>query len=392
MMRVRTLPLVLCLMFLGGFIPADLGAQESVQRLLQPEATYGEPFALVQRVRELADGRVVVADPLGQVLLIVDLRAGRADTLGGVGQGPAEYRQPDAVYALPDDSTLLVDLGNARLTALGPDGSFGKTMPMTRGSPSPGGGLLVVMPRGVDAAGRIYFQPVGGGMARGFPDSAAVVRLERQTGAMDTLTQVKLPEVKQSTSGGPGNQNVMIMPIPLSPQDAWAVARDGRIAVARSGDYHVEWISPEGGVVRGRPIDYEPVRIRRADKEEWAESAANGVRIGISVSDGDRRVTLGRGGGGGGPDIDSLDWPETKPAFADDGIWVTPEGYMWVRRQVAAGEPVRFDVFGPDANLRGAIMLPAGRRIVGFGRDTVYVTRTDDLGLQWLERYRRSAS
>lgn len=390
-MRARTLPLVLETMFVFGTTSVDLGAQEAVQHLSQPEVTYAEPFALVQRVRELADGRVVVADPLGQVLLIADLQAETADTLGGVGQGPAEYRQPDAVYALPGDSTLLVDLGNARLTALGPDGSFGKTMPMTRGSPGPGGGLLVVIPRGVDAAGRVYFQPVGGGMARGFPDSAAVVRLDRRTGAMDTLTQVKLPEVKQSTSGGPGNQNVMIMPIPLSPRDAWAVAADGRIAVARSNDYHVEWISPEGVVVRGGPVDHEPVRIKRADKEEWAESAANGVRIGISVSDGDRRVTLGRGGGAGGPDIDSLDWPETKPAFADDGVWVTPEGDMWVRRNVPAGEPVRFDVFGPDANLQRAITLPAGRRIVGFGQGTVYVTRADDLGLQWLERYRRSA-
>jgi hypothetical protein len=113
---------------------------------------------------------------------------------------------------------------------------------------------------------------------------------------------------------------------------------------------------------------------------------------GISVSDGDRRVTLGRGGGSGDPDIDGLDWPETKPAFVDNGVLVTPEGEMWVRRHVAAGEPVRFDVFGPDARLKGAVTFPAGRQVVGFGRGTVYVTRTDDLGLQWLERYRLPAT
>jgi hypothetical protein len=366
----------------------DLVAQESVQRLVQPDVSYPEAFALIQQVRELADGRVVVADPLGQVLLIADMVSGKADTLGRVGQGPEEYRQPDAVYPLPGDSTLLVDLGNARLTVLDPEGTFGKTMPMTQGSPGPGGGLLIVMPRGVDSQGRVYFQPIGGGMARGFPDSAAVVRLDRVTGALDTLTQVKLPEVRQSRSGGAGNQNVTISMLPLSPRDAWAVAPDGRIAVARSSDYHVEWVSPDGEITRGTPVGYEPVKVERADKEEWAENMSNGVRIGIAVSDGDRRVTLGRGGGSGGPDIDGLDWPDTKPAFVDDGVSVTPEGDMWVRRHVSAGSPVRFDVFGPDAELKGAVTLPAGRRVVGFGHGTVYVTRTDDLGLQWLERYR----
>lgn len=391
-MPKKTLRVLLGLAVVWAARTADLQAQGPVQRLEKPEATYAEAFAFVQQVRELADGRVVVADPLGQVLLIADMKTGAADTLGGVGQGPEEYRQPDAVYALPGDSTLLVDLGNARLAVLDPEGKFGKTMPMTQGAPGPGGGLLIVIPRGVDTEGRVYFQPLGGGMGRGFPDSAAVVRLDRQTGAMDTLAKVKLPEVMQTRAGGPGNQNVTISMLPLSPRDAWAVAPDGRIAIARSSDYHVEWVSPDGRVTRGMPVEYEPVKVERADKAEWAESMSNGVRIGIAVSDGDRRVTLGRGGGSGDPDIDGLEWPERKPAFVDNGVVVTPEGDMWVRRHVPAGEPVRFDVFGPDARLKGAVTLPAGRDVVGFGRGTVYVTRTDDLGLQWLERYRIPAT
>ncbi len=110
-MRSKTLRLLLGLgLVIGGRTDA-LEAQESVQRLTQPEVTYPEGFGLVQQVRELADGRVFIADPLGQVLLVADMTSGKADTLGSVGQGPEEYRQPDAVYALPGDSTLLVDLG-----------------------------------------------------------------------------------------------------------------------------------------------------------------------------------------------------------------------------------------------------------------------------------------
>jgi hypothetical protein len=332
----------------------------------------------------------MIADPLGQVLIIADMGAGTADTLGGVGQGPAEYRQPDGLFALPGDSTLLVDLGNGRLTVLAPDGSFGSTMPIAQGEPGAGGGLLIVLPRGVDEQGRLYFQPFGGRSGAGLPDSAAVLRLDRASGAVDTVTMVKLPEMKRSVSGGAGDQNVNITPVPLSPQDAWAVAPDGRVAVARSGDYHLEWILPDGSVVRGAPIAYRPVKIERADKEEWAENLGNGLRIAVMVSNGERRVSFGRGGSGGAPDLDKFDWPDTKPAFVSNGVWVAPEGDAWVERHVPAGSPARFDIFGSDGRLEGTLILPAGRKLVGIGQGAVYAVRTDDLGMQWLERYRRS--
>ncbi|UCC71295.1 MAG: hypothetical protein JSV86_12985 [Gemmatimonadota bacterium] len=369
----------------------SLQAQVKVESLTEPEATFPEAFGLVNGLQELPDGRVMIADPLGQALVIADMRAGTADTIGGVGKGPEEYDQPDGLFPLPGGSTLLVDLGNARLTVLSPEGDFGATMPIAQGEPGTGN-LQILLPRGTDSQGRLYFRPMGGAMRR-LPDSAAVARYDRASGAMDTVTQVKLPELQRNTRGGAGNQAVMISPVPLSPEDAWAVAWDGRVAVARSGDYHVEWIHPDGSVVRGTPVEYEPVRIRRADRDEWAESLNSGITIGIMVENGDRRVSMGRGGGSEpGPDLDSLDWPEHKPAFVSNGVWVAPEGDVWVERHVPAGERVQFDVFGADAELKGRVTLPASRDVVGIGRSSVYVVRTDDLGLQWLELYRRSTT
>ncbi len=284
---------------------------------------------------------------------------------------------------------MLVDLGNARLTELAADGRFLETMPIARGEPGTGS-MLLVLPQGTDAKGGIYFQQMGPPGPQ-LPDSAAIVRLDRASGAMDTVALVKIPEMKRSTSGGAGNQSVSIMPVPLSPEDAWAVSWDGRVAVARSGDYHVEWIEPDGQVVRGQPVAYEPVRVRRADKEEWVESLGNGLRIGISIENNERRISMGRGGGGDGPDPDRFEWPDHKPPFVATGVWVTPEGDMWVQRHGPAGERVRFDVFGSGGELVRHATLPAGRRVVGFGDGTLYAVRIDDLGLQWLERYRRSS-
>jgi hypothetical protein len=373
---------------------ATLGQAQIPERTLAgPDAAFPESFSLVRGVRELPDGRLLVADALGQVLVRLDLRAATADTIGKVGQGPNEYGQPDGVFPLPGDSTLLVDLGNARLTVIGPDGTFGRTMPISLGSPGAGpGSLSVVLPRAVDRQGHVYFQAMGAG-AGGVPDSAPVVRWDRATDAMDTVAMVKLQDMERSTSGGAGNRSVMIRPRPLSPQDGWSVAPDGRVAVVRASDYHVEWIHRDGRRVQGPAVPYRPVPVRQTDKEQWVEALGNGLTVSMTIENGRPSMQMRRGGGGPArPEVDGYEWPEHKPAFDAADVWVAPEGELWVERSTPAGRPATFDVFGADGRLSQRITLPPDRRLVGFGRGVVYLVRVDELDLQWLERYRLTAA
>src|SRR3972149_4768324 len=129
---------VLALAVLAAAAPAAT-AQTPLGR---PNAKFPEDFGSVQTVRELRDGRLLVADPLGKELYLVDLAAGTRTVVGSQGQGPTEYLQPDAVWALPGDSTLLVDLGNGRVVALGPDLAFGPTLPIALSEPGPGRTLV----------------------------------------------------------------------------------------------------------------------------------------------------------------------------------------------------------------------------------------------------------
>ncbi len=89
--------------------------------------------------------------------------------------------------------------------------------------------------------------------------------------------------------------------------------------------------------------------------------------------------------------VDDFDWPEVKPAFPPNGVWVTPEGTLWVERHVPAGTPRTYDVFGDHAQLEARVTLPEGRRVVGFGKGTVYLAWNDEFDLQYLERFRRPA-
>ena len=379
-----------------GVIHTD--AQVRERRLAEPDAKFPEAFATLSGVRTLPDGRILVADALGQALTIVDLAAGTADTIGRVGGGPNEYRQPDGVFALPGGQTLLVDLGNGRLTVLEPDLSFAESTPIVQGEPrpgmGPGGGMTFVLPRGVDDRGRVYFQPAMGGMRPdGQPsDSGPVLRWTREDNTIDTVGMVKLQGRQVQSAGGSNNMRMMIRPLPLTPRDAWGVGPNGRLAVARANPYSLEWIDSDGSRVRGDQVEFRPVRVRQADKEEYVEAlASGGLRVTMQNVNGVRSMGFSRGGGGGGggaSDTDGYEWPDTKPAFAGSGVWVTPDGEAWVQRSVPAGDPIPFDVFGPDGQLHERVILPAGRRVLGFGGGFVYVAASDEFDLQWLERYR----
>ncbi|UCD24274.1 MAG: hypothetical protein JSW51_14845 [Gemmatimonadota bacterium] len=383
-------PAPVCLL-IASLPLSSASAQVEEQRLTEPSATYPHEFSAIRGLLELPDGRLLIADGLGQALMIVDVTAGTADTIGRTGQGPEEYRQPDGLYWLPGGSILLVDLGNGRLVELGPDLSFGETMPLSQGDPTRGLGMSFRIPQDVDGEGRVYYQGRGNMRPGGpLPDSGTVLRWDRASGAVDTLASVKLQQMNRTTSGGPSNQNVSISPVPLSPQDGWAVAPDGGVAVVRSSPYRVDWIRPDGQLVMGPANEYRPTRIRTADKVAYLEDRQrNAMSISVSVNNGRRNMAFSRGGGGGGgePDPDAYEWPDVMPAFDASGIEVAPDGTAWVKRRLGADVPPTFDVFDEEGRLNRRVIFLEGRELVGFGDGVVYLVRRDEFDLQWLEVY-----
>jgi len=371
---------------LALLVSPDGAAGQRTVSLDEPAAAYAEPFSLIGGIRELADGRLIVSDALEESLYVLDARMEGAEKISRKGQGPDEYRQPDGLFAWPGDSTLMVDLGNGRLTIIGSDYGFGRTVPVVQ---QEGMALQIILPEGVDASGLLYYQPRGGGMIR---DSADVVRRSPEAGGEpEPVARIKLTEVTERTSGGVSDMRQEVMPVPLSPEDGWAVAANGDVAVVRAGDYHVDWVRVDGTVVSGAPVPYDPVPVTSADKEAWAEEmAASGMMMMVTNDNGQMNVRMRRGGGRR-PGVDRFAWPETKPPFAARSVRVDPQGNVWVERYVAAGERPVVDVFDGAGRHVASVTIPVQRSIRGFGDGTMYLTRRDDLGFQWLERYDRPA-
>jgi hypothetical protein len=381
-LRLRSLgftPIVLAVFI---FWPGASTAQ--ARRQLHWDAAFPEPFGLVAGIRPLSNGHVIVADPLGQVLAVVDLDSGTLDTLGGVGQGPQEYRQPDAIFPLPGDTTLLVDLGNARLVEIAPEGTFGRTSPLARQGSA--GQLRIVIPRFVDASGSYYYEPedITAGPAG---DSALVMRFPRDEVRGELVCAIKLADPADQQRRG----SIMLGRRPLSARDDWAVAPDGSVAVVRADGYRVEWIAPDGSRVIGTPNPVRPQRIGRAEQEQWFSEFLTGeISVGIRRSaDGSRQITFRRGSSSRTPaDLDAYDWPDRLPPFRAKRTRVSPAGELWVERYLPAGSPPLVDIFNRAGEKVAEVELPPGRRVVGFGPGLVYLVRTDDVGLEWLERYR----
>ncbi|MGB5527666.1 MAG: hypothetical protein WBN79_12455, partial [Gemmatimonadota bacterium] len=219
--------------------PPGAAAQETVS-LEGPTNAYAEPFSLIGGIRELDDGRVLVSDALEEKLYVLDPELTTVETISRKGQGPDEYRQPDGLFGWPGDSTLMVDLGNGRMTVIGSDYGFGRTIPIVQQEDM---GLQIIIPEAVDEGGYLYYQPRGDGM---ISDSADIVRWQPDAGvAPEPLVRVKLADVTETTSGGGNNMQQEVRPVPLSPEDGWSVGPDGAVAVVRSGDYHVDWVRPD---------------------------------------------------------------------------------------------------------------------------------------------------
>jgi hypothetical protein len=357
---------------------------------LEFEASYPEGFSYLNGIREMPDGRVLAADPLSQVLLRIDLETGTADTLGGVGPGPQEYKQPDQVFPLPGDSTLLVDLEKMQLTVIDPDGFFVDGIAMTL--PGGEGFPFILHPRFVDANGSLYDQAPRS-RDEGPQDSVAVIRYDRGTATMDTVGMAWFPRPEQIRSRGGGFRQRLLIPM-----DEWAVGPDGRVAIIRSQDFSVEWRFPDGRTVVGPPNPFPTYPIEGPDKEAHvAEIRTSGISsTAVASRDGSvRQMTMSRGifRGGDLPQVEDFEWGDHLPRFRPNRTLVSPRGEVWVEPFLPVDSLPRVEVFDEAGVRRGAIMLPPGRRVIGFGedqagRELVYLARTDEFDLRWLERYR----
>jgi hypothetical protein len=351
----------------------------------RPDAVLPRDFSQIRGVRELPDGRVLITDWVDEVVLVADLRRGTVRQIGRKGTGPKEYRLPASLLPLPGDSTLLVDQGNERLAVIGPDLSIARSFSSHRP-----GMAHTVIPRGVDSAGRFYYEIPNWTRPEAEPnDSVIVARWNPSTGREDAIGRVRAETFRK-----PGRRMQPGLPyVIFAPQDVWQVDREGRIAFVRAGDYHVEWWDPAAGrLTRGPATPYRPLRVSAADRTDYVRGFITSSPMG------------GRGISGLAATPAAMSSPEAiarmvpnqefaaaPPPFTDFTPRIAADGTLWVERSVPAGAPRVFDIFDRQGVRRHVVAMPRDRRLVAFGVGVLYLAAGNDDGVERLERYRLPA-
>ena len=347
-----------------------------------PNRTLQVDFTQIRGVRELTDGRVIITDRLDKGVVVADFTRNSTTPIGRTGSGPAEYRLPTGLSAMPGDSTLLNDEGNQRIAVIGPDLKIHRSFTLML----PGIGIPLGA-RTVDNRGRYHLQ-IPGWVSQHPGDTILVVRFDPQTQRIDTLARIK---------GSTPRKNTMRPGIPytlFAAQDVWNVTPEGRLAVVRSNDYHVEWRDADGTVVSGPPVPFErrPVTMddRVAHVRRFMENSSisgKGADQGLSPLPAemleDKRIR---------EVAEYQDHAEVHAPFTEVTPLIGPDGKLWVERSMRLGTPQTWDIIGADGSLAGRLQMPRGRRLLSLGRQWLYAVVTDDDGLQRLERYRHPSA
>lgn len=353
-----------------GDVAEDEAAEPPGAPLGPPTAVFAEAFGYFHVVRELPGGDVLLADLFERAVYRVDMEGQTRTMVAGRGEGPDEYLEPDAVWPLPGDSTLLVDLGNSRLMRLTPNLEVAATQSIT--VHPEGGSVLLAAPHAVDARGNIYvapepWPPTGS-------DTATILRVDPVRETVDSLRTIK---TKWAGT--------------LMPHDAWGVASDGSVVVARFDAYGVDWISPDGAVLHGDTVPFAAIRVTRALKEEFfrdLQRHSRAIRGVFGPTGNTRFIPYRRDPDTEQESYDSDQWPEVMPAFHYQTVHVDPMDRAWVHRHDAGGGDSPYDIFDRQGRVALRVVANGDRRVVGFGAGAVYIAAFDDLDRVFLERHR----
>ena len=363
---------VFCALLLPG---VQAFAQSAVDLTGKPDASIKEPFTTVTGVRELPGNRAIVTDQSERLVFLVDFTTGNRRQVGRQGDGPAEYRFPMAPMAAPGNKTWILDAALRRVHVIGVDGSFEASLTPPYGAVP--GGLLAA--RGVDTAGRIYFEGNSFNSETGrFIDSVAVIRWNPPDNATGTLGKVwSGGRVLVQREGSTASVARSILPFPHV--DAWIALPDGRVAIVRQ-DPHGITFHERGGAVRTVPaIPHSPIPVTAAERAAYRERHA-AVRM----------TAAGGGQGRRAPPVTDAEFPANMPAFIASSVTSDASGVIWIgRSHRAADRTWRYDLFDGQGRQAGVATLATHSRIVGFGAGVVFVARTDPADdLVYLERHR----
>ena len=404
-----------------GTLHAQLGTSASrpaIRPLGAVAATSAEPLGLVNNIRALPGGKLLVNDMTGRRVLLMDSTFAVlkvvADTTPG---NPNSYGGGVAsLIAFRGDSTLFVDAQSLSMLVIDSNGEVARVMSVPRAQDA------MMLAAGGIGAGAFYsnghlvyrgmpnirMNIVNGTPQMGaMPDTMPITRVNLQTRVVDTVGYVKIPiSLPNITRSDDGKISVNLEVNPLPVVDEWAVTPNGDVAFVRGRDYHVDWVDANGSRRSSPKMAFDWKRLTDEDKAKFVDSVKTLIDKQAAANPGQGAAMatafgnmMGGGGGGGAPRVQMMiradggppgaggptrapqvsapkinvvspsQLPDYQPPFFATSTRADADGNLWVLTIPTKPQPAGsvYDVINGQGEVTERVLIPDGRRVLGFG-------------------------
>jgi hypothetical protein len=347
-----------------------------------PDATFASATAAVR----LDDGSIVVADGQRSELRLFNASGAFVRKIGHEGEGPGDFRQLTAIFALPGDTILVWDGILSRITRFTREGKVTGTLGVERlpSVASPGGrgrSTPVIFAVGALADGSLmgHYSAVRFNPPTGWYSDSMTVTHVTSEGKYAPLGLFSRGESYSFVSEASGRSTGGFRPF---------TARTSLAAGKRSlwltdgHQFALREYSPEGKLLRIVRISREPSPVTPADIETYRKGEREDART-TPMRDTTRRAGL----------IqfveELLKWitfPPKHPAWTT--LLVSANGDIWARESGNATTPQRWDLFDAAARYRGVVQVPADVEVMAVGADYLLARARDKDDVETVVLYR----
>jgi hypothetical protein len=350
---------------------------------LVPEMALGEVegeewevFAAVIGLEADDQGRIYLLDRQANELRIFSPEGRHLRSVGRGGGGPGEYVNANGLEWLSPDTLLVIDQPGNRYSILTREGEYARSVPRRLGFYAWAfrGGLvgeriyeLSSVPDGEGRHPALLGTFLGGEESPGSPDSLPW-GFDPSSAASMAGDTVMLP-----VSDAPPYQAFSVrnerggmgMAVPFAPSSVYHLDASGGIWHGHGSEARIYRSSMAGDTILEIVLDAEPTPVLPQELEEWAAGPA-------------ARQFREMGG-----DLDLGRIPEVKPFF--DGLYLDPDGYLWVSVPAGPSEVV-FAIVDPEGRYLGRLRVGGVERDVSVdpvvGTGTLYFVGRDELDVQ----------
>jgi hypothetical protein len=327
-----------------------------------------EFFRLID-VRRLSDGRVAALNAGTSELRYFSPEGAYLCTSGREGAGPGEFEQMSWMQLLDEDSLLVYSFGGGgRLSLIGPDGSFVRTLAIPR-VPD----VQYVQPNGVLSDGALLLRSgrsYGMGVTSGTHSDSAILIIH--DGGTERARIGPLPSNQSAVVASENRMTVTSLVFGKSLLTGFG---SGLLYVGTNERYEISAHDTLGRLTRSIRLDRAPEPVTAA-----AIAHVESTRLANARTENARAMSKSL--------FEQMDFPATMPSYAE--ILVDRSGNVWVARYDYLPGPRTWDVFNAEGQLLGAVRLPDRFRLRMISDGEIIGISRDELDVQRIQAFRIS--